>query len=78
MHDSHKLSAIFLIHIGSLIFKVLRCKYGTLVLIPSKKERIRMVEIVLHKLLFLIYIFLQQPDNLHVNIFAARHIFEPH
>ena len=34
-----------------------------------------MIEIVLHKLLFLIYIFLQQPDNLHIDIFAARHIY---
>ena len=40
------LSAIFLIHISSL--KVLCCKYETR--IPSKKERIRMIEIVLHKL----------------------------
>ena len=53
-----KLSAIFKIHISSL--KVLRCKYETR--IPSKKERIRMIEIVLHKLWFLIYIFLQQPE----------------
>ena len=34
------------LHISSL--KVLRCKYETR--IPSKKERIRMIEIVLHKL----------------------------
>ena len=41
-----KLSAFFKIHISSL--KFVRCKYETR--IPSKKERIRMIEIVLHKL----------------------------